>query len=264
MAIMAGVPCESCSQTDSLATPPKAGWRKCHDHQATGDGPRTPLGDSRTTQVVTSTGGRPSAAEIRALMDDGASKEVAILRAGAGSHLLVPRACEAVERREWLVALTLLNRPERLGIFMDWWQFDCLTREEFRRDLPEVWSDAEPDDTKPLYLRMWREAAKSGRVEEAPLPDGDPLTVYRGEPEKPARKTRGIAWSLDRDVAVKFALRSRRGSGVVIEGTVPRAAVLGYVTDRSEAEVILSTTDLKVKSVTAVTQADWRPRPDPL
>jgi len=47
------------------------------------------------------------------------------------------------------------------------------------------------------------------------------------------------------------SLRNRRGSGVVIEGTVPRAAILGYITEREEVEVILSTNDLEVEDITS-------------
>ena len=198
----------------------------------------------------------PTIDEIKAERVAGASREIALLTAWAKGHPLLDRAREAVEQRDWESALHYLDSHQRLGLYADWWQFGCLTIEEFRRDFPSVWTDAEPDDTKPLWLELWTQAAQTGRVEQEPLPDGDPVTIYRGEPEAPKRKTRGISWSLDRDVAVFFALRNARGTGVVIEGTVPRHAVLGYLTEREESEVIVPTKHITVIGITSVSEAD--------
>ena len=59
-------------------------------------------------------------------------------------------------------------------------------------------------------------------------------------------------------MAIRFALRLpwSDGSGVVLEGFVPRDAVLGYITDRNEQEVIVQTKYLKVVGMTTVTEAD--------
>lgn len=173
------------------------------------------------------------------------------------------RLREHVERREWEAAFGILGNQGSLGPLSDWWQFGCLTLDELRAVLPGVWSGAEPDDTDPLWRRLWTAAAEPGRLETGdPLPEGDPLVIYRGEPEAPSRKTRGIAWTLDRAVAVFFALRPpwSDGTGVVIEGRVPRSAVLGYVTDRQESEVIVATKHVKVTGMTPVTEADRPPR----
>ena len=124
--------------------------------------------------------------------------------------------------------------------------------------LPGTWSRSEPDDTDPRWLALWTDAAESGRVETDPLPDGDPLTIYRGEPEAPAAGPRGIGWSLSRDTATSFALRPRwsQGTGVILEGSVPRRDVLGYVTHRNEAEVIVEPKHVRVTAIHAVTEAD--------
>jgi hypothetical protein len=183
----------------------------------------------------------------------------------AGWEQWLDRAREDVRNRDWEGALAKLDRAPQLGLFADWWQLGCLTPDEFRALLPGVWSGAEPDDTDPLWLKLWTEAAKSGRVEQEPMPEGDPLTIYRGEPEVPKSKTRGIAWSLERDVAKFFALRRpwSDGTGVVLETTVPRDAVLGYVTDRQEAEIIVTPKHVKVTAIHAVTEADRPERKQP-
>ena len=168
-------------------------------------------------------------------------------------------AAEAVRRRDWGRALGSLSSSFALPMLAAWWRAGCLTVEELRTVLPSAWSRAEPNDASPKWLQLWREAAGSGgRIEEEPLPAGGPLTVYRGEAKEPRRKTRGIAWTLSRDVAIRFALRLpwSDGSGVVLEGLVPRDAVLGYITDRNEQEVIVQTKYLKVVGMTTVTEAD--------
>ena len=180
-------------------------------------------------------------------------------------------ADEAVRRRDWGRALGSLSSGFALPLLAEWWRAGCLTAEELRTELPSAWSRSEPNDTSPKWLQLWREAAGSGgRIEEEPLPTGDPLTVYRGEAKAPRRKTRGIAWTLSPDVAIRFALRLpwSDGSGVVLEGVVPRDAVLGYITDRNEQEVIVQTKYLTVVGMTTVTTADRpdrkTPRPTPV
>ena len=168
-------------------------------------------------------------------------------------------ADEAVRRRDWGRALGSLSSGFALPLLDAWWRAGCLTAEELRNALPSAWLRSEPNDASPKWQQLWREAAGSGgRIEEEPLPTGDPLTVYRGEAKAPRRKTRGIAWTLSRDVATWFALRPpwSDGSGVVLEGVVPRAAVLGYVTYGNEQEVIVQTKYLTVVGMTTVTEAD--------
>jgi hypothetical protein len=181
----------------------------------------------------------------------------------ANWQMRLQRAREAALQRDWDRALDLMEKPSRLGLLSDWWHQCDMTDEELRAVLPGTWSDAEPDDTEEQWLALWVDATESGRVETEPLPEGDPLTIYRGEPAEPGDGALGIAWSLDRDVATFFALRPpwSSGTGVVIEATVPRSAILGYVTDRNESEVIIDPLVATVQSIINVTEAD-RPKED--
>lgn len=173
-------------------------------------------------------------------------------------QMRLQRAKDAVLRCDWDLALGLIERPSRLGLLSEWWHQCDMTDEELRAVLPGTWSDAEPDDTEEQWLALWVDAAESGRVETQPLPEGDTLTIYRGEPAKPDGELKGIAWSLDRDVATFFALRpsGSSGTGVVIEATVPRFAILGYITDRNESEVIIDPLVATVQSIINVTEAE--------
>ncbi len=112
--------------------------------------------------------------------------------------------------------------------------------------LPDVWSGSDPDDGDPRFEALWVEAwERNGRAAvlqnpEKALPRKKMLHVYRGQD---AGAPLGIAWSLDRKVAEKFArgaaTRQSDRCGVVIEAMVHRDRVLGFCSDRGEAEVIL-------------------------
>jgi hypothetical protein len=114
------------------------------------------------------------------------------------------------------------------------------------RDLPDLWSGSDPDDTDPRYLKVWREAyaLKGGTLKQTPqsrrLPRREWLTIYRGQDRGAPF---GIAWSLDRDVAMKFArgaaTRQWDRSGVIYVAQVRRESVLGWMPNRHEAEVVI-------------------------
>lgn len=119
-----------------------------------------------------------------------------------------------------------------------------ITDEEALEDLPSTWSGSDPDDTDPRFLALWKSAVEAnGGVylrDDKALPRKTYLTVYRGQD---MGVPFGIAWSLDRRVAVKFAngaaTRQRNRGGVVYKGMVKRSDVLGYMTGRKEDEVVL-------------------------
>jgi hypothetical protein len=121
-----------------------------------------------------------------------------------------------------------------------------LAREVLLDMLPDLWRGSDPDDTDPRFLALWRAAwMRNGRtavLDGEALPDGPTLTVYRGQDEGAPM---GIAWSLDEEVAQKFArgagTRQADRPGMVYESSVPRLAVLAYLTGRNESEVILPT-----------------------
>jgi hypothetical protein len=139
-------------------------------------------------------------------------------------------------------ALYLYGNRQRLGA-VERWTLDG--RPGLRPLLAMAWSTAEPDDTDPFYLILWRRIAAGERIDDegGPMPPGDPLTVYRGQAGRD--DPLGIAWSLDPDVADWFALRFD-AAGVVLTGTVPRDAILGYLDGRNEAEAVCDPADVTI------------------
>lgn len=139
-------------------------------------------------------------------------------------------------------AVGLVGSYGRLGFLLDAEREGFITRDQLLDALPEYWPGSDPDDTDRRFLDLWFEAFKrNGRVAVGdPLPRRTLLTVYRGQfPEE----SYGIAWTLDRKVAQRFAdgasLRTPTPGGVILKGRVRRSDVLAYLTERGESEVIL-------------------------
>lgn len=112
-----------------------------------------------------------------------------------------------------------------------------------RGGLPDLWREADPDDTNPEYLSLWREAwTRNGRetICDGPSLATIKLTIYRGQKKS---ATVGFAWTLDRAIAAKFAksggLRGRIPDGTILKAIVRRKDVYGYLTKRGESEIII-------------------------
>jgi hypothetical protein len=118
----------------------------------------------------------------------------------------------------------------------------------FAENIAHLWRGADPDDTDPGNLALWKRAynANGGLIRDGrPLPESKAtdrmLKVFRGGP--PATVKGGIAWTLDPKIARKFADGAGervpvRGS-VVVTGLVRPRDVIAYLTERGESEVIV-------------------------
>jgi hypothetical protein len=152
-----------------------------------------------------------------------------------------------------------IERPFRLEMLEYWRRHGRITTEEWLRRLPEVWADAEPDDTRSAHLVMWRQAkaANGGKI----VMDSDDhrppawfkrkrVRVHRGTAHREDKL--GIAWSTDRSIARFFAQRANLtddAPGWIVTGWAPVDQVLGWLTTRGESEVVI---DPK-----AVTDVSW-------
>jgi len=84
--------------------------------------------------------------------------------------------------------------------------------------------------------------------------------AYRGAPAETAKEAaRGISWSLDRAVAGFFAERAPelfQKLGMVVEGQIPRVAVVAYFSDRKESEIVVDWR--KVRNIRVVNRLEMR------
>lgn len=157
-------------------------------------------------------------------------------------------------KHPWGRAEVFCGSYGRLDLRVRAWDEGLITDEQAFADLPSAWSGADPDDTDERFFRLWLEAfiANGHRTlrDGKPLPRRRLLTIYRGQDEDAPF---GLAWSLDAKVAVKFAngaaTRQHGRNGVVYEAMVKRTEVMGYMTGRNEAEVIVHPDDLIVPHV---------------
>jgi hypothetical protein len=159
-------------------------------------------------------------------------------------------------KHDWPTAEVFCGSYGRLDLRARAYEEGLITEDEAVADLPSTWSGSDPDDTDPRFLNLWRKAHRlnGGKMlrdkPRSALPRTRPLAIYRGQDEGAAF---GISWSLDFTVALKFAngaaTRQHNRKGVVYAATVDRTDVLGYMTGRSEAEVIVAPDKVRVPFV---------------
>lgn len=163
--------------------------------------------------------------------------------------LLTPLV-EAFDKRDWPGYLATHHKHLRTPAFL-WLDYKVsLEHVEYWQLLKSVYID---DDHVFVNAELYRDLYKadvpggprSGMNEsELEVFDAlpDTVTIYRGAaPER----WRGFSWSLERSVAGFF---SKRTSGYVFTADVPRAAILAYYDERSEAEVLVELDALPKKA----------------
>src|SRR5262245_30632580 len=125
----------------------------------------------------------------------------------AGDIIRGEYALDMLRKGEWSWAEAEIRTGSyaRFGLRVSAWEEGLITIEDALTDLGPAWRGADPDDTDPRFLSLWIEAKRrhgnyirDGR----PLPRTHILTLYRGQD---ADAPLGIAWSLDRMTALKFA-----------------------------------------------------------
>ena len=152
-------------------------------------------------------------------------------------------------KHPWKMAEAFCGSYGRLDLRVRALEEGLISETEAITDLPGQWSGSDPDDTDPRFLALWKSAVRfnGGKYlrDGKPLPRRRHLVVYRGQDEGAPF---GIAWSLDANIARKFAngaaTRQHQRNGVVYHTMVRRIDVLGYMTGRGEAEVVLDPASL--------------------
>jgi len=182
----------------------------------------------------------------RLLSIEGPPELFAKLAAGERSKRSLIAAC--VRRGDFLGAVGWYGHEDKLTAVIRW---HAAARTPLREALAAAWTSSEwPGRTWNTWylLRLWRDIAAGERIEDGEsLPPGDPLTIYRGEGWDDEES--GIAWTLDAERGRWFATTVPRvGSrdGRLLTGEAPRAAILGYLTARREAEIIIDPADVRI------------------
>lgn len=155
-----------------------------------------------------------------------------------------------VRRRDWSGALALLNSTERHYALARWWVGNRLDAGELREVLRDNWTGIElasRNGWQEIVLEMFHAASP---VMDAELPAGDGFVIFRGQGRG---MPPGISWTLDPKVADLFTrYRFHAPDPVVLRGYVHRQDVLGYFTDRGEAEIIADPEAIRLDGESAV------------
>jgi hypothetical protein len=165
---------------------------------------------------------------------EGGSLEVARFMAPRDRHH-EGRISALVRRGDYQGAMAMLNDATRLPALWRWYAAGRLSRNQLNGLLRGWWSSTHTS----LSLEQWQIIDmfdSAGFVRNARLPAGR-LTIYRGQR---AEAEIGVCWTLNEAVAAKFALyHTDRGQSVVLSTTTESSAILGYLKDRDEDEVIV-------------------------
>jgi hypothetical protein len=142
---------------------------------------------------------------------------------------------------------TFVGSYERLAFWRWAYEQGHITRSELNDYVVSDWSSSDPDDSDPFWVECWQDIydRNGGPVFDEPAPKmkmSRLIKVYRGQPEGAVP---GIAWSMDINVARKFAKTggaraTNRTDGVIYEAFVKVSDCYAFLWGRNEQEVVLN------------------------
>ncbi|MCK1344464.1 MULTISPECIES: hypothetical protein [unclassified Bradyrhizobium] len=148
---------------------------------------------------------------------------------------------EALAERDWLKFVCVYERPHRLEGFF--YIADECTHDDYWNTLGFVWSDSENIwQNIDAWQELWNcdrpnklaSMNEQERAALAALPSD--LTIYRGFTEG---RLHGMSWTLDRDVAVRFAKRFRGPRAAIATARAKKSDVHAFFDDRQEREIVV-------------------------
>lgn len=163
----------------------------------------------------------------------------------AGDRLSLQRSIDWVENLEmsFLEALPFVGSFGRMDFILWGWQRELIDTSWLVANICDYWRGSDPDDGNIDLARLWQIAYEANGYNTltdstAGLPY-KPFNIYRGQmPLQPL----GIAWSLSRDVARKFAngagTRQFTRNGFVVQTRIHPEEAIAYMVERKEEEVI--------------------------
>jgi hypothetical protein len=159
------------------------------------------------------------------------------IKVGYSNRLLVTKwgMCRSylAERNLEGYLMVVVERPWRLSTLQRWWDRDKIALDELRDLLPVLWMDTEmPSQNLWQPESLWLDAGFVTDDDETWSKLPKKIEVWRGGPHG------GISWTLDREVADRFASRFYH-EPMLWRAGVEKASALGYLGGRGEHEVIL-------------------------
>jgi hypothetical protein len=146
---------------------------------------------------------------------------------------------EVIREKDWYTFIVLHERPYRLDMLIRIYERGWISDAELADVLISVWSDTElPELMQPDILELFRQTDFITDDPEGWAKMPETFTVFRGVDGEYEQTPTGMAWTLDRKVAVFFA-RRHDAKGQVYRYTAHKDEILAYITARDEAEVII-------------------------
>jgi hypothetical protein len=164
---------------------------------------------------------------------------------------------DSLARRKFGDALFLIiQRPWRSDKLHEWDARGLLGEgrradERYWKLVGEAWTDSEGPFNTPIWRallsspRQHSEAIMNRNERQVLANMGPTITAYRGVSAKNAKRAAhfirdGNSWTVDKERAVWFARRyaSNREEAYIAEAQIPHEAILAYLTDRTEAEIL--------------------------
>jgi hypothetical protein len=154
---------------------------------------------------------------------------------------------QAMIEGEYKRLVWFYERPYRLRVFME--IEEMLSDEAYWELAGSIWIDSENiwqelDSWEQVFNndRSGKEFFMSDEDRDALAALDDTITVYRGAIKN--RNEEGLSWSLDYDVARRFADRySHIGQPLVLVGQVKKTDVIAYLNGRNEKEIVTKHVD---------------------
>lgn len=147
---------------------------------------------------------------------------------------------EAWRKKDWWKLLMLHERPYRMSLLEKLYFSGRVSLDEMKPLLLDMWTDTEiPQENQQEPLALFKQAGWVTDDQEGFDALPAVLELYRGVDGVCELTSDGPSWTLDRKVADFFAKRYAMGKTYGIKVKKNDPGVLAYITDRSEAEIIL-------------------------
>ncbi len=153
------------------------------------------------------------------------------------------RIASALSNSDWMTYIHMHEKPYRISAFQD--IEEQVSDADYWKLMSGIWTGSENiyeniDDWCDLWSsgRSWREdnvMAPTDRAFLDSLPDS--IEIYRGSDGEEG--VQGLSWTLNRERALRFAMRFSYNEPVLAALTVHKSYIVAYYSSRGEDEVVI-------------------------